>query len=160
MKEFPLPVAIAAVIKDNKILLHKRIRGDYVGFLGLPGGKIQRGEHPSDTAVREIFEESGIKSAFKNHLGFVSEHLIENGEILHHFLLHICELEPEGTDIKINTKEGSLDWFELNDIQNIKDQIIPSDFLMIKKIVLNKEKNYYICIIEKVGDAHILKQFE
>ena len=43
MKELPLAVAISALIKDNKILLIKRLRGDYVGLLGLPGGKIEKG---------------------------------------------------------------------------------------------------------------------
>jgi len=39
MKELPLAVAISALIKDNQILLIKRLKGDYVGLLGLPGGK-------------------------------------------------------------------------------------------------------------------------
>ena len=42
MKELPLAVAISALIKDNQILLIKRLKGDYVGLLGLPGGKIEK----------------------------------------------------------------------------------------------------------------------
>lgn len=154
-----MSVAISALIHQNKILLIKRVRGDYVGLWGLPGGKIEKDEHLSEAAKREIFEESGIEAEFKNHLGFVSEHLIESGDIIEHFLLHICELHPKATDITIDT-EGKLDWFNLDEIESIKDQVIPSDFLMIEKIIKNKDKNYYNCIIEKSGENYILKKFE
>jgi len=159
MKEIPLAVAISALIKDNQILLIKRVRGDYVGLLGLPGGKIEKNEHLSEAAVREILEESGIESNFKNYSGLVSEHLIENGNILQHFLLHVCELEPKTTDI-LNDSEGKLAWFNLDELQNLKDKIIPSDFLIIEKIVKNREKRYYNCILEKNGDTYFLKKFE
>ena len=159
MKELPLAVAISALIKDNQILLIKRLKGDYVGLLGLPGGKIEKNEHLSEAAIREILEESGIESDFKNYLGFVSEHLIENGNILQHFLLHVCELEPKTANI-LNDSEGKLAWFNLDDLQNLKDKIIPSDFLIIKKIVKNREKGYYNCILEKSGDNYFLKKFE
>ena len=159
MKELPLAVAISAVIKDNQILLIKRLRGDYAGLLGLPGGKVEKNEHLSEAATREILEESGIESNFKSHLGFVSEHLIENGNILQHFLLHICELEPKTTDI-LNESEGKLAWFNLDDIQKMKESIIHSDFLIIEKIVKNRGKVYYNCTVEKNGDNYFLKKFE
>ncbi len=159
MQENPLSVVISALIKNNQILLIKRIRGDYIGLWGLPGGKIEKEEHLSEAAKREILEESGIESSFKNYLGFVSEHLIENGKILQHFLLHICELEPKTTEI-LNDSEGKLDWFHLDYLPSFKEKIIPSDFLIIEKIVKNKEKKYYNCIIEKKGNIYLLKKFE
>jgi len=159
MKELPLAIVIAALIKDNKILLLKRIKGDYIGLLGLPGGKIEKHEHVSEAAVREILEESGIESEFRNHLGFVSEHLIENKNILQHFLLHICELEPKNMDIK-NNIEGQLEWFNLNELENMKEKIIPSDYLIINNIIMNKEKIYYNCIIEKFGNIYKINKFE
>ncbi|PIN76598.1 hypothetical protein COV17_01875 [Candidatus Woesearchaeota archaeon CG10_big_fil_rev_8_21_14_0_10_36_11] len=159
MKELPLAVAISALIKDNKILFIKRRRGDYNGLLGLPGGKIEKNEHVSDAAVREIMEESGIESEFKSHLGFVSEHLIEDGTVLQHFLLHVCELEPKTTEIR-NDSEGTLAWFDLDHLQSIKDTIIPSDFLIIEKIVKNRERKYYNCVLEKNGENYSLKRFD
>lgn len=159
MKEFSLSVAIAVLVRDNKILLIKRIRGDYVGLFGLPGGKIEKDEHFSEAAVREILEESGIKSEFKDYCGLVSEHLIENKIITRHFLLHICRLFPKTTDVSSGA-EGKLEWFDLKLIDRIKSKIIPSDFLMIEKMILNKERYYYECVIEKCGNDHILKKFE
>lgn len=158
-KELPLSIAISALIKDNKILLIKRIKGDYIGLWALPGGKIENNEHLSQAAVREIKEESGIKAKFKQHLGFVSEHLIENNKIIKHFLLHICELIPETTEIK-NNREGNLKWFNLTELESIKHKLVPSDFLMIEKIIKNKESNYYDCILEKINDDYFLRKFE
>jgi len=154
-----LPVAMSVIVQDSKILLIKRIRGDYAGLWAIPGGKIEENEHVSDAAVREVLEESGIKTEFKKHLGFVSEHLMEDGNIIRHFLLHVCELVPKSAEIT-NGKEGRLEWFDLGNIEHLKNEIIPSDFLVIEKMIKAKEKNYYNCIIEKSGNEHILRKFE
>ncbi|PIU62012.1 hypothetical protein COS83_03105 [archaeon CG07_land_8_20_14_0_80_38_8] len=159
MGDLPLSIAISALIKDNKILLIKRKKGDYVGLLGLPGGKIEKGEHVGEAAVREILEESGIACEFRNHLGFVSEHLVENGEVSNHFLLHVCELEPKSAEITAGS-EGSVAWFDLGKIEEWKSLLIPSDYLMIKKLVLNHEKNYYDCVIVKNDADYEIKKFE
>lgn len=155
----PLSIVLGIVIKDNKILLIRRIRGDYIGLWGLPGGKVEKNEHLQDAVSREIFEESGIESEFRSHLGVVSEHLIENGEIIQHFLLNLCELIPKTADLATDI-EGKLEWFDLDNLEKIKEKIIPSDFVMIEKIIKNREKNYYDCIIEKSGENHILRKFE
>lgn len=158
MAELPLSVALAALIHDNKILLIRRAKGDYVGMWGLPGGKVEKNEHLSRAAVREILEESGIESEFKEHLGFVSEHLVENGNVTQHFLLHVCGLSPKTTEIK-DGDEGKLEWFPLDGIERMKEKIIPSDYLMIEKIVRNRESNYFDCVIEKIGNEHVLRRF-
>ena len=159
MKELPLSVAIAVLIKDNKILLIKRKRGDYIGLFGLPGGKIEKNEHFSEAATREILEESGVKSKFENYCGLVSEHLVEDEKIMQHFLLHICRLFPKTMNISSNSEE-ELEWFDLKLIDKMEKEIIPSDFLIIEKIVFNKEKYYYECVIEKCGNKYILKKFK
>ena len=48
------------VIKDNKILLIKKVGGPYDGKLDLPGGTIEFGERPIETLKRELKEEVGI----------------------------------------------------------------------------------------------------
>ena len=159
MADLPLPVAISALIKDNNILLIKRIKGDYVGLLGLPGGKIESHEHLTQAAVREVLEESGIESEFNDYLGVVSELLIENGSFNKHLLLHICELTPKTGNISKN-QEGQLEWFDLNEIHKIKEKIIPSDYLIIDQMIRNRGKMFIDCILEKKGDSYCLKKFE
>ncbi|MBS3162777.1 NUDIX hydrolase [Candidatus Woesearchaeota archaeon] len=152
----PLSVAISALIQNSKILLIKRIKGDYMGFLGLPGGKVELNEHISEAAIREIFEESKITSTFDEHLGIVSELLVENNKVQKHFILHICKLTPTSTEI-LEDKEGQLKWYDLNELEKLN--IIPSDYEIIKNLVLKKEKNYFNCISEKEGDNYILRKF-
>lgn len=51
--------ASAVVINDDgEILLHRRSDN---GKWSLPGGSVDPGEQPADAAVREVFEETGIK---------------------------------------------------------------------------------------------------
>ena len=161
MGDKPLSVAIAAVIKNGKLLMMKRERGDYVGYWGLPGGKIAKGEHVSDAGIREIEEESGIRTSFNSHLGLVSEHLIENGEVQMHFLLHVLRLDAPTAEIT-KTDGGEMRWFPLSGIMSMKDSVIPSDLLMIEHMVLENSvpnKGYYECVLEKNGEEHILRKF-
>lgn len=156
--EKPLGVALAAVIKDNRILLIQRIKYDYIGLWGLPGGKIEMDEHAGQAAKREILEESGIETEFEKYLGLVSEHLIEGG-VTQHFLLHVSKLYPKSMEIS-NDAEGTLKWFDLDELSKNKNLIIPSDYLIIEKMAVGKEGNYFECVIEKSGDSHELKKFE
>lgn len=162
-KERPLAVVISALIRDDgKILLIKRAKGDYAGLWGLPGGKIEKEEHLSEAAVREIREESGIDSAFVSFFGYVSEHLLgPDGKVESHFLLHLCELSPKKNAEARSGKEGELKWFELDKLP--EGGIIPSDFLIIEKMVKhrNEESHYYNCVIERTSAGeHVLKKFE
>lgn len=156
--ERPLAVAIAALIHEGAILLIKRKRGDYPGLWGLPGGKVERDEHLSEAATREIREESGIEASFIRHLGCVSEHLVEGGRVARHFLLHVCALAPRATELRAGA-EGALRWVALDRIGDMRAEIIPSDFLIIERMVTGEGKGYYDCVLEKEGASHTLKKF-
>lgn len=157
-----LPIGLGVVIRRNKIILIKREKEPYQGLLGLPGGKIEKGEHLSTGLIREIKEETGIKTNFKEYLGLVSEFLIENGKLLEHFHLHISLLRPLSDALKAS-QEGIPLWFSLRTIDKIKEKIIPSDFQIIKNMVIAEKKkkpNYFECVLEKVGRNYILRKFE
>ena len=55
------------VIFGNAILLLKKFNGDWV----LPKGKVEKGENIRDTALREVFEESGVKAEIIKYAGMV-----------------------------------------------------------------------------------------
>lgn len=155
----PMPVVIAALVHKNKILLIKRQQGDYLGFWGLPGGKIEKGEYLFEAAEREILEETGLKSNFDRYLGFISEHLKENGRIKEHFLLHLCQLRPTTFKI-VDGQAGRVKWFNLRGLKKMKNKIIPSDFLMIEKMVKSQKGLYFNCLIEKSKKKHYLRCFD
>lgn len=158
MGERPLAIAVSAVVRDGRILLIKRAKGSYVGLLGMPGGKIEQGEHASEAAVREVMEESGIRARVKRFAGIVSEHETEGGRVVNHFLLLLFELDPEGTEI-VEGSEGKAEWIRLGELGAMKDRMIPSDFEMIKRLV-GKEAGYYDCVLEKSGDSYLLRRFD
>lgn len=60
MKQFKHLGAYGLIIKDEKIVLIKKVGGPYNGKLDLPGGTIEWGETPEQALVREINEEVGI----------------------------------------------------------------------------------------------------
>jgi len=157
MGERPLAIAVSALVKDDRILLIKRARGSYAGLLGMPGGKIELDEHASDAAVREVLEESGIESEVKRFMGIVSEHEEEGGKVLNHYLLFLFELDPKGTEVTEGS-EGKLEWVDLKDMRKMEDRIIPSDFVIIDRMI-GKEGGYYDCVMEKTGGSYLLKKF-
>jgi 8-oxo-dGTP pyrophosphatase MutT (NUDIX family) len=188
-----LTVAVCLVVHDGKILLQKRKRGNYVGYWCLPGGKVDAGEHISSGAIREILEETGLTCNFESHLGVVSELLIEkfkfddennvdnkSRNLVNNFNLHLCKMQAPHSDFVANLDEGELKWFNYdesfgvnevdnsgsneNEVDMIKDKIIPSDYLMFDKMFLKRGENsgssYYNCVIEKIDDEHKIVKFE
>ena len=57
----PIAAAIALVVKDNRILLVRRVNEPDAGRWGFPGGKIEFGETVLAAAERELAEETGIQ---------------------------------------------------------------------------------------------------
>ncbi len=61
----PIPAAGAVVIKNDKILLVKRAVMPKVGWWCIPAGFMEWNEHPRETAIREVKEETGIDIELK-----------------------------------------------------------------------------------------------
>lgn len=47
-------------MRGPQILMLERARGMMTGFWGVPGGLVDPGETPQETAARELFEEAGL----------------------------------------------------------------------------------------------------
>jgi 8-oxo-dGTP diphosphatase len=58
-----IKVAAALILRDGKILVGQRQKGDSHGLKWeFPGGKVERGETPKDALARELEEELGIQA--------------------------------------------------------------------------------------------------
>lgn len=78
------------VVHDGKILLIERWRPGF-HYFSIPGGGIEAGESPEQTAVREIFEETTIDATL-DRLVFI----MQDGDIKHHiFLCNYLRGEPK-----------------------------------------------------------------
>lgn len=56
----PVPAAGALVVIDGNVLLVKRAHPPCVGWWCIPAGFMEWDEHPADTAIREVGEETGL----------------------------------------------------------------------------------------------------
>lgn len=56
----PIPAAGAILVQDDQILLVKRAHPPRIGWWCVPAGFMEWQEHPSETAVREVKEETGL----------------------------------------------------------------------------------------------------
>ena len=125
-----LVAACALVDADGRVLIAQRPAGKKLaGMWEFPGGKIEPGETPEESLVRELFEELGIvtKSACLAPLTFAS-HAYEDFHLL--MPLYICR-RFDGTPAG---KEGqALKWVRPRDLRNYK--MPPADEPLIPALI-------------------------
>ena len=81
--ENPTPsIAILMRNKNGEILLIKRGVEPAKGKWALPSGFVESGETTEETAVRELFEETGIKGSVERLIGVYTEHTEIHGGVL------------------------------------------------------------------------------
>ena len=108
------------LIEDGKVLcIHCKYEdGEYYLF---PGGGVEPGETIADSAVREMFEETGLKVEIKK-LVYVNDwvkNLNTNERVLNMFFLgkvkggEIIQVEKDGGKVK------KVEWIELNNFNEI-----------------------------------------
>jgi ADP-ribose pyrophosphatase YjhB (NUDIX family) len=95
----PTPAAGALVLERGKILMVKRAAPPRVGWWCLPAGFMEWDEHPSQTAVREIAEETGLRikleSLFEVYSGTDDP---RTNALLILYLASVVDGEPKAAD--------------------------------------------------------------
>ncbi|MEO0084668.1 MAG: NUDIX domain-containing protein [candidate division WOR-3 bacterium] len=158
-KPIAVPVVLGAVIKNNDLLLINRRNPPFCGLWGMPGGKIHYGEHLDEAVRREIWEECHIKTRWVKLCGVVTENLyLDQNEIMH-YLLHICQLKPISWKIE-SSVEGKVAWFAISRLAAYRHLMIPSDFIMLKRLVLTQPNRfYYRCEVVTKANHYQIKLF-
>ncbi|XP_062992330.1 nucleoside diphosphate-linked moiety X motif 6 isoform X1 [Elgaria multicarinata webbii] len=86
-----------------------------------PGGLSEPGEDIGNTAVREIFEETGIKSEFKSLLSIRQQHR-HPGAFGKSDMYIICRLEPSSFNIRFCQQEClRCEWMDLAELAKSKE---------------------------------------
>jgi len=60
------------ILKDDAVLLIKRKNEPFKGRWALPGGFVEYGERVEDSVIREIFEETGLRTRVNKLVGVYS----------------------------------------------------------------------------------------
>lgn len=63
------PCAGALVVRNGKVLLVRRAVEPFLGHWDIPGGFCEVDEHPTETAIREVREETGLEIELTGLLG-------------------------------------------------------------------------------------------
>ena len=120
-REYPLvPVAgVAAVVLGcDGVLLVRRGREPMLGAWSLPGGALELGESTAEGAVREVFEETGIRVRAVQVITSVDRiHRDENGRVQFHYVLveWLC-LAEERCDPVCGDDASEARWVSRDDV--------------------------------------------
>jgi 8-oxo-dGTP diphosphatase len=102
----------AAIVRDGRLLLVKRLRAPEAGTWSLPGGKVDFGERVEEAVKREILEEVGVAIALERPLGIVemigldAQHWVSPI-----YLARIVEGEARNIEPE---KHGGVEWFSFD----------------------------------------------
>ena len=151
-----IPLAVCAVVRDGRILFIRRRKFPFEGLLSMPGGKIEFGERVEETAVRELHEETGIESRFRRHAATIPEHIVEDGRVVAHFMIQLCELEYKGES---PGREFEPVWVDMKELDSLKGEITPSDYLMIRDILVPGKSGVFQSVIERSGKRYSQREF-
>lgn len=124
------------LIKDDKIVVTKYKKGNKKeGYYDIPGGKIEEGETPEQTAIREMKEETGLKV---ENLKYKGNMIIEYPNRIFDFDVFITnESEGETQEFEENTSEW-IDIKELLQKEKILSNIMILDRFFIKGLIDDK----------------------
>lgn len=108
-------ICVFIINKENDVLLGTRKTKSYIGQLQTPGGSIEIDETPSNAAIRETQEETGLKIEI---LGFLGSIIITRDDH-YHKMFHVLAVVKD-TNVKIPTDEqpkcDDWKWYPLNSI--------------------------------------------
>lgn len=80
----PVPVVGVICFRGDEVLLIRRGRPPRLGEWSIPGGRVEWGEGVRETALRELFEETGVRAELVALVDVVDGHFPEAGR---HFVM-------------------------------------------------------------------------
>ena len=136
------------LIKGNEVVVAKYKKGNKKeGYYDIPGGKIEEGESPKQTAIREMKEETGIEIQNLKYKGIMTIEYPDRMFILDTFISREYEGEPQ--EFEENTSE----WIDIDELlkkEKILSNIILLDKFLIKGLIDdNRNFNLHIKVDEQ-----------
>jgi len=115
----PLVGVGVVLVCSGKILLEKRKNEPGKGKWSIPGGLVELGEEAERTAIREVWEETGL-TVEKPELIDVLDNveLDEDGRVKYHFVIIDYFLRLKGGTLKASSDAAELRWVNLDDAES------------------------------------------
>jgi 8-oxo-dGTP diphosphatase len=103
------------LIKENKLLLGKRIGSHGAHSWGPPGGHLEFGETVSGCAQRELFEETGLEIAACTIVGFTNDIFVDEKK---HYITLYVKANYQGGELLLKEPEkcAQWQWFASNEL--------------------------------------------
>lgn len=137
----PGAVAVIAITKENKIVLVEQYRKPLEkSLLEIPAGKLEKGEVPEQTALRELEEETGYTA---KKLTYITSFYTSPGfadELIYIFLADDLELLT-------NPPEGDEDEF----VEIVEVTLEEAKELVSKQHIQDAKTNYAVLYVELMG---------
>ena len=106
------PCAGALVVQDGRVLLGRRAVEPAKGAWDIPGGFLEPWELPSEAAVREVREETGLEARPLHLLTVVVDTYADHDYTLNHYYV----AEPVGGTLEPADDLAELHWFAPDDL--------------------------------------------
>ncbi len=132
MKNRPLIGVAVIIVKDQKVLLGKRINAHGAGTWAFPGGHLEFSESIEQCAGREVIEETGLQIKNVRFGTFTND--IFREEDKHYVTLFVtAEYESGSPELKEPDKCEKWEWFDWN--------VLPEPRFLPLKHLLEQEFN-------------------
>lgn len=133
------------LINNNKVITIKYKKGNKKeDYYDIPGGKIENGETPEQTAIREMKEETGIEIKNPKYKGNI---IVEYPDRIYDFDIFITnDYKGEPQEFEENTSE----WIDIKTL--LQKEKILSNLMILNKFfikgLINNEYNFKLKIEE------------
>jgi 8-oxo-dGTP pyrophosphatase MutT (NUDIX family) len=120
MNTYMVPISVKGlIIEDGKVWLRKNERQEWE----LPGGKLDEGEQPEETVLREMAEELGfevvVKDILQTHMYKVQKSMDESHGVL--VVTYLCEIVRKVGEFELIGEGGKAEFkqFATNELDSL-----------------------------------------
>jgi 8-oxo-dGTP diphosphatase len=111
----PKPTAGVLIERRGQVLLVRRERAPYKGYWDIPGGFVEAGEVPAKGAMREAYEETGLRVKIDRLVGIYADVYREKSGNGYTFNVYYAA-HPVGGRAKAGDDTTDLRWFSVNSL--------------------------------------------
>jgi 8-oxo-dGTP diphosphatase len=106
----------AVILKENKIVLIKRRNAPFKEYYALPGGFVDYGEKVEDAVIREVKEETGLKTKIEKLVGVYSA---PDRDPRGHTITIVYKLNITGGELRSGDDAKEIGLFALNKLPKL-----------------------------------------